>query len=85
MQVHYGTPQARAIDHATAAQMAAWLASGEFPAGSMGPKVDAALRFLDAGGEEVWITTPEDLPAALEGGPCTRITSDATRSATPAR
>ncbi len=39
---------------------AALLAAGEFPAGSMGPKIEAALTFLAGGGREVVITAPED-------------------------
>ena len=75
VQVDFGTDRARVIDHATAAEMAGWLADGQFPAGSMGPKVRAALTFLQQGGVEVMVTTPEDLEGALDGGPCTRITA----------
>ena len=35
-----------------------YLEAGEFPKGSMGPKVEAAIRFLERGGQEVLITTP---------------------------
>ena len=75
VQVDFGTPRARVIDVATATEMAAWLAEGQFPAGSMGPKVRAALTFLQQGGDEVVVTTPEDLEGAMAGGPCTRITA----------
>jgi len=43
-----------------------WLAEGQFPEGSMGPKVDAAIRFLKNGGRRVVITTPELAAEALE-------------------
>jgi carbamate kinase len=43
------------------------LAEGQFPAGSMGPKIDAALYFLDRGGKSVIICRPEDLVAAMDG------------------
>jgi carbamate kinase len=49
------------------------LAAGEFPAGSMGPKIEAALSFLRGGGREVIITSPELLLEALEGRGGTRI------------
>lgn len=75
VQVDFGTPRARPIGTATAAEMQAWLEAGQFPAGSMGPKIRAALTFLRRGGAEVVVTTPEDLPAAMAGGPCTRITA----------
>jgi carbamate kinase len=40
---------------------------GQFPRGSMGPKIDAAIQFVEAGGHEVLITSAEALPEALEG------------------
>jgi len=55
---------------ATARQL---LAEGQFPPGSMGPKVDAAVRFIEAGGHEVLITRAESLGDALEGRTGTRI------------
>ena len=44
-----------------------WLEKGEFPEGSMGPKVRAAIRFLRRGGEEAVITTPQLVYASLQG------------------
>ncbi|MGE5278136.1 MAG: carbamate kinase [Acidobacteriota bacterium] len=49
------------------------LDEGQFPAGSMGPKIDAAARFIEAGGREVLITRAESLEDALEGKTGTRI------------
>jgi carbamate kinase len=72
--VRYGEPDAAPLGHVSAAEMAQYIAGGEFPAGSMGPKVEAALRFLDGGGEEVLITNPESLEAALAHEAGTRIT-----------
>ena len=43
------------------------LGEGQFPPGSMGPKIDAAIRYVEAGGREVLITRAESLEAALEG------------------
>jgi len=43
------------------------LDEGQFPPGSMGPKIDAAIRYVEAGGREVLITRAESLEAALEG------------------
>lgn len=76
VMVGFGTPGAHAVGEASASQLRAWLEQGEFPAGSMGPKIEAALSFLEAGGGEVLITTPEALPGALLGGPHTCITPD---------
>jgi carbamate kinase len=49
------------------------LQEGEFAPGSMGPKIEAALDFLEGGGKEVLITLPERLADALEGKTGTRI------------
>jgi carbamate kinase len=63
----FGKPTERPlpeIDVGTARRM---LAEGQFPAGSMGPKIDAAIRFIEEGGHEVLITRAEALSDALEG------------------
>ncbi len=44
----------------------ALLESGEFPPGSMGPKIEAAVKFLEGGGEHVLVTNAESLEAALD-------------------
>lgn len=56
------------------AEMEEYLAQGQFPQGSMGPKVEAALNFLRHGGERVIITSAERLDLALDGRAGTRIT-----------
>ncbi|MGB8649063.1 MAG: carbamate kinase [Mycobacteriales bacterium] len=50
VQVGYGTPQARELTSMTVAQAQEWLAAGEFPEGSMGPKVEACVAFARTGG-----------------------------------
>jgi carbamate kinase len=69
----YGKPEQAELDEITAAEARALLEAGEFPAGSMGPKIEAALNFLGAGGREVVITDPENLAAAIAGRAGTRI------------
>ena len=49
---------------------------GHFPPGSMGPKIDAALRFLDGGGKRVIITQLEEAMSALRGETGTHIVAD---------
>jgi carbamate kinase len=49
------------------------LALGQFPAGSMGPKIQAAIEFVEAGGSEVLITSAAHLKAALLKRSGTRI------------
>jgi carbamate kinase len=77
---HYGEPDEAPIHRISVAEVAREMANGEFAAGSMGPKIEAAIQFLSDGGEMVLITNPENLEAALEGKAGTRIT----RSGAPA-
>ena len=49
---------------------------GQFPDGSMGPKMEAAIAFLEGGGERVLITTPERILEAMEGRAGTQIVRD---------
>jgi carbamate kinase len=63
----FDTENARLISRTDPEQLAAWQAAGHFPAGTMGPKVEAAIRFVrDTGGRAV-ICQPGDLAAALGG------------------
>ena len=73
VQVAFGTENARKLEKISASELREDYEAGEFPAGSMGPKVEAALQFLDAGGKKVIITDPETLKEALEDRSGTRI------------
>ncbi|MDP3768073.1 MAG: carbamate kinase, partial [Dehalococcoidia bacterium] len=53
------------------------LAAGEFPPGSMGPKVEAAVQFIERGGQEAVITSLDRLTEALEGRAGTHIVAAA--------
>ena len=66
----YGTPQARPIRRTTARE----LRSRSFPAGSMGPKVEAACRFVEATGGMAAIGRLDDAEALAEGKAGTIIT-----------
>lgn len=66
--LHFGTPQQSALGTITAADAARYHAEGHFPPGSMGPKVEASLAFLAAGGELAVITSPGLLAATLTRG-----------------
>jgi carbamate kinase len=59
--LHFGTPQQVNLDHITVAEAKQYLAEGQFPAGSMGPKIQAAAKFVEESGKEVIITTAEAL------------------------
>lgn len=54
------------IEETTASELRQMAAEGQFPPGSMGPKVEAACTFLDRGGEEVTICRPKDLALAFD-------------------
>ncbi|HYO75391.1 MAG TPA: carbamate kinase [Thermoanaerobaculia bacterium] len=65
--IDFGKPTQRGIDRMTVAEAEQFMAEGQFPAGSMGPKVDSALQFVRNTGKEVLITDVEVLREALEG------------------
>lgn len=65
--VDFGRPDARGLGEVTADRLRDLATHGHFPPGTMGPKVEAALRFLAAGGREAIITSPDRIAAALAG------------------
>ncbi len=71
--LHFGTPRQREIDRMTVAEAREYLDAGHFPSGSMGPKIEAAIRFLEHGGREVVISEPDLLEAAIAGDTGTHI------------
>jgi carbamate kinase len=71
--VRFGRPDQEWLDTITVAQARAWLAAGEFPAGSMGPKIEAAIEFVEGAGDECIITCTEHAAAALAGEGGTHI------------
>jgi carbamate kinase len=67
VMLDYGQPTQSELGTITAAEAARHLAEGQFPPGSMGPKIEAALRFLDGGGELAVVTSPDLLATTLTG------------------
>jgi len=65
--LNFGTPQQVDIDHMTVAQCRTYLDQGHFSPGSMKPKIEAAIAFLEQGGKRVIITQPHHLEKALQG------------------
>lgn len=61
----YRKPSERAIDRMTLAEAKQYLKEGHFAPGSMKPKIEAVIEFLEAGGREALITDPEHLLAAI--------------------
>jgi carbamate kinase len=75
--LEFGTPQQRWVDHLTLAEARRYLAEGRhFAAGSMGPKIQAVVSYLERGGTAALITDPDNLGRALAGQTGTRITRD---------
>lgn len=71
--INFGTEVEKFLDRMTAREARDYLAAGHFPPGSMGPKISAALEFVEATGHEVLITAPEVLRPALGGLTGTRL------------
>jgi carbamate kinase len=75
--VNFARPGARPLRTVAELELRRLAAEGHFPAGTMGPKVEAALRFLAAGGREAIVTSPGRLVAALRGHEGTHVVSEA--------
>ncbi len=63
----WGTPDAHDIGRVTLDEMEAYAAAGHFASGSMGPKVEAAMRFVRSGGSRSIITALDQLAPAIDG------------------
>jgi len=71
--LNYGKPNQVWLDRLTLAEAKKYLAEGHFAKGSMGPKIQAIIGFLEKGGKEALITNPENIARALRGETGTRI------------
>lgn len=72
--LNYGRPEQRWLDEMTLDEARAYLAEGgHFAAGSMGPKIQAVVQFLERGGEQAIITNPANIARALARQSGTRI------------
>ncbi len=65
--VDFGQPTQHPLGAVTLEEIERLYAEGHFPPGSMGPKIEAVIRFLRAGGRRALITNPESLPLAIDG------------------
>ncbi|MCP4686150.1 MAG: carbamate kinase [bacterium] len=72
----FGGPKEKALERVTVSEMKNLQAEGHFPPGSMGPKVKAAVTFMENGGGMVTITSFEKVCKALRGEAGTRIEPD---------
>ncbi len=71
--INFGTKDEKSLGTISLAEMEKYYEEGHFPAGSMGPKVRAAIQFLKSGGELVTITSLENASQAIDGDVGTRI------------
>ena len=72
--IHFGKPNQQWLDKLTLAEAKKYLAEGtHFAKGSMAPKIQAIIRYLEAGGKHAIITNPENIGRALRGETGTHI------------
>lgn len=74
--LNYGTKEQKALERVTLSELKAYKECGHFLAGSMLPKIEAIISFLENGGQKALITSPEYLEAALEDRAGTTIVLD---------
>ena len=74
--INYGKPDQRDLDHLSLSEIRRLHAEGHFPPGSMGPKIDAAIQFLEGGGRRVMIGRLEEAIPMLRGETGTHIMAD---------
>lgn len=75
--LNYKKPNERPLYNITADEAQRYLDEGHFPPGGMGPKIQAAIHFLEWGGSFALITLPDKVSEAFEGRSGTRITKEA--------
>ena len=74
--INYGKPDQRDLDRLSLSEIRRLHAEGHFPPGSMGPKIDAAIQFLEGGGRRVMIGRLEEAIPMLRGETGTHIMAD---------
>jgi carbamate kinase len=76
VQVGYGTAEAKALDRVPVSDARRLLAAGEFPDGSMGPKVQACVAFVESGGSRAVIASLDQAADAMFGSAGTEFVAD---------
>ena len=79
VKLDFGTPKERSLERVTVAEAKQLLSAGQFPLGSMGPKVLACVRFVEHGGEMGIVASLENAVEALNGSAGTRVVPDDAR------
>jgi carbamate kinase len=71
--INYNKPDQQWLDTLTLAEARRHMADGQFAKGSMGPKIEAIIKYLEQGGKQALITDPVNIERALQGQTGTRI------------
>jgi carbamate kinase len=74
--LNFGKPDQRPIDRMTIAEAKQYLKEGHFAPGSMAPKIESVIQFLEEGGEFAIITSPENIARAIRGEAGTHIVAE---------
>ena len=74
--INFGKPEQQELGHITVSEAKRYFEEGQFPAGSMGPKIEAAIRFIEGGGKHATIGHLEEAMPALLGKAGTHIFPD---------
>ena len=74
--INFGKPEQQELGHITVSEAKRYFEEGQFPAGSMGPKIEAAIRFIEGGGKHATIGQLEEAMPALLGKAGTHIFPD---------
>jgi len=74
--INFGKPAQKTLAQVSLSDIKRYQQQGHFPPGSMGPKIDAACRFLEGGGKRVIICHLNEVMAALQGDTGTHIVAD---------
>jgi carbamate kinase len=72
--LNFGKKDQKPIRRASVSEIKQYMKEGHFKPGSMLPKIEAIIEFLEAGGEKALITSPENLLKAVKGEAGTTIT-----------
>lgn len=74
--INFGKPDQKPLDRVSLSEIRKLHAAGQFPPGSMGPKIDAAIQFLEGGGRRVMIGRLEEAVRILRGEAGTHIVAE---------
>jgi carbamate kinase len=72
--LNYKKPNQTNLRHVSLQEARSYLKEGHFPPGSMGPKIQAIVQYLENGGNEALVTSPRRIIQALAGNSGTRFT-----------